>query len=279
MLDQSDSTITLGDRMKMYENIQSKLRFDQTKPLYCRIDGRNFSKFTKGMQKPFDKAMSMIMIEVTKHLVKETGAIIGYTQSDEISLIIYSDDYKKQTFFNGKIQKIVSIVSSLTTSFFNSKLNQYLPEKTNQLALFDCRAWSMPTLEEAANVILWREFDATKNSISMASRCYYSHKALYKKNGSEMQEMLFDKGINWNDYPDFFKRGIFIQRQQVCRKFSTDEIDKLPINHEARSNPDLMIQRYEIKKLEMPPFSKVINRVGVIFNSEAPIVINEKLII
>jgi len=260
--------------MKDYEKIESGKKFMPLLPICIRIDGKGFSKFTKGLQRPYDERLSNLMCDTTQFLVKETQSCIGYTQSDEISLIIYSDDYKKQTFFNGKIQKIVSVISSLTTAFFNSKLNQYLPEKSNKLAVFDCRVWSMPTLEEAANVILWREFDATKNSISMAARCYYSHKALYEKNGSEMQDMLFEKGINWNDYPNFFKRGTFIQRRKVYKKFSTDEIDKLPINHEARSNPDLMIQRYEIKKLEMPPFSKVINRVGVIFNGESPIVIN-----
>ena len=74
---------------------------------------------------------------------------------------------------------MVSVVASMTTAFFNAHLAEYLPEKAGELALFDCRVWQVPTLEEAANTLLWREFDATKNSISMAARHYYPHEALH----------------------------------------------------------------------------------------------------
>ena len=81
-----------------------------------------------------------------------------------------------------------------------------------------------------------------------------------------MQEMLWEKGVNWNDYPAFFKRGTFIQKQKVYRKFSQDEIQKLPKNHQARTNPELEVERSVFRQLEMPPFSKVKNRVEVVFS-------------
>ena len=129
----------------------------------------------------------------------------------------------------------------------------------------------MPTLSEASNVFLWREYDATKNSIQMAAHHYYSHKELLGKHTGDMQEMLFQKGINWNDYPAFFKRGSFFQRKKKMIKFSDVELENLPAKHAARTNPDLKVERSVIEEVNMPPFGKVTNRVGVIFNGEEPI--------
>ena len=94
------------------------------------------------------------------------------------------------------------------------------------------------------------------------------------KNSNEKQELLFSKGINYNDYPSYFKRGTYIQRKKVVRKFTTEEITKLPEKHEARTNPDLMVERTQVDVINMPPITKVVNRVGVIFNGEVPIVEN-----
>jgi len=262
----------LGDRMKMYEGRESKRKFLPMVPICVRIDGKNFSQFTKGLERPYDVRLSELMGIVVDTLVKETNACIGHTQSDEISLVYYSDNLKSQIFFDRKILKMVSVLTSVTTATFNAYLSKMIPEKAHRVALFDCRAWEVPTKQEAANVILWREFDATKNSISMAARVYYSHKQLHKKNGKDMQEMLFEKGVNWNDYPANFKRGMYFQKRTVLRKFDTKEIEKLPPKHEARENPDLEIERTEVRRLDMPVFSKVTNRVGVIFNGEDPII-------
>jgi tRNA(His) 5'-end guanylyltransferase len=127
----------------------------------------------------------------------------------------------------------------------------------------------MPNKTEAANVFLWREIDATRNSVQMAGRAYFSHAEVTNKNGSEIQEMLFQRyGINWNDYPTFFKRGVYILRKKVFTKFNN--IEELPKNHEARKNPDLMVERTQYIKYDMPPFSKVLNREGVLFSGEEP---------
>jgi tRNA(His) 5'-end guanylyltransferase len=209
--------------------------------------------------------MIKLMQEVTMFLVEETNAKIGYTQSDEISLVLYSDNYNSQTYFNGKIQKLVSVIASITTAKFNELKPKYLPEKANRLAYFDCRAWQSPTLEESANNILWREKDATKNAISMAAQHYYSHKELLNKSSKEKQEMLFAKGINFNNYPDCFKRGSFIQRKTISKKFTIDEIDKLPLNHKARTDPNLVIERSTISLIELPSFSSIKNRKEFIF--------------
>jgi tRNA(His) guanylyltransferase len=261
-----------GNRMKLYEGKESDRTFLPLLPICVRLDGKGFSKFTKGLQRPYDPRMINLMQQVTKFLVEETGACIGYTQSDEISLIIYSDDYKSQTFFCGRIQKIVSVLASLTTAKFNQLKPQLIPEKADRLACFDCRAWQTPNLIEAANNILWREKDATKNSISMAAQHYYSHKQLLNKHAKQQQEMLYAKGINWNDYPDEFKRGSFVQRKTVTKKFSVEDLKKLPPKHRALQEKDLVIERAEVCFIKVPSFTSVTNKVDVIFSGAEPVV-------
>lgn len=254
----------LGDRMKMYESQTTKYRLIPLLPVMARLDGKGFSKFTKGLKRPYDERLSKLMVETTKYLVAETNANCGYTQSDEITLCWYNNDIKSQSYFNGKVFKILTELSSMCSVFFNEKLSEYLPEKVGKRPRFDCRVWNVPTLDEAVNTFLWREFDATKNSISMAAQSVYSHNQLEGKNGSEKQEMLFQKGIKWNDYPSFFKRGTYVQRKVRTGKLTIEELEKLPPKHNARKNPDLVIERKYVETLDLPPLSKVVNKIDVI---------------
>jgi tRNA(His) 5'-end guanylyltransferase len=210
------------------------------------------------------------MVDTAKYLVEETVARIGYTQSDEISLVWHDEDPKTQSFLDRRVQKLTSILASMATAFFNARLAEALPEKAGALALFDCRVWAVPNRDEAANVFLWRELDATKNSVSMATRAYYSHAEVDGRDNAQMHELLFQKGVNWNDYPPFFKRGTFVRRQSTSRAFTAEEFAELPQQHAARRDPSLVVTRTTVAELEMPPFGKVINRVGVLFEGEAP---------
>lgn len=108
----------LGDRLKSYERMETSQTFLKGVPVYARIDGRSFSKFTHGMERPYDERMSEIMKEVTRYLVEETGACTGYTQSDEISLGWWVPDLKSDIFFGYKKQKMVSTLSALATAKF-----------------------------------------------------------------------------------------------------------------------------------------------------------------
>ena len=260
----------MGDRMKMYEGIEADRVLIPELPICVRVDGRAFHTFTRGMKRPYDTDMSNSMIDTMKFLVEETDACIGYVQSDEISLVL-SD--MKEPMFGGRVSKLTSVIASLATAKFNEIIHKYFPDKP--LATFDCRVWNVPNRTEASNTILWREFDATKNSISMAARAFYSDKQLMNKNSSQKQDMLMDKGINWNDYPTFFKRGTYARRVVYTRKMTQEEIDKLPPKHEARLKPDVKITRSCVKEIYMPIFSKVTNRNEVIFDNAEPIIINE----
>jgi tRNA(His) guanylyltransferase len=260
----------LGDRMKEYERAEAGRRLMARLPICVRIDGKRFSRFTEGLRRPYDERLSQLMVATTRYLVEESAALAGYTQSDEISLLYYDEDPKSQLFLDRRIQKLTSILASMTTGYFNAHLAEKLPEKAGELALFDSRVWSVPSKDEAANTFLWRELDATKNSISMAARAFYSHGELHNRNSSQLQELLFQKGVNWNDYPSFFKRGTFLLRRTIERRFTADELAALPPRHAARTNPDLIVTRSEVRAVDMPPFGRLTNRVGVLFDGEEP---------
>lgn len=263
--------MSLNDRMKLYESFETNHRFLPTLPVLARLDGRCFHAFTKGLQRPYDLRFATMMVETTKHLMAESNALLGYTQSDEITLLFHSSDLDSQIFFDGNPFKMTSILAGLAATKFNSILSTYLPEKSHLTPLFDCRVWSVPNLSEAVNVFVWREQDATRNSISMAAQTFYSHKTLHNKNTSDMQEMLLQKGINWNNYPAHFRRGTYLQRTTVTRTFTCDEIEVLPPLHEARTNPDLEVERSEIRLLDMPPILSVLNRLDVVFFGVLPL--------
>lgn len=257
-------TDALGDRMKAYEGREAQRRAMPRLPIVVRIDGKGFSKWTRGLQYPFDERLELCRLATTRRLIQETGALIGYHQSDEISLVLYSGDPKSQVYADGRLQKIVSHTASFATVAWQEAVAEYIPEKVGVPAVFDSRAWDVPSLEEAVNALLWREQDASKNSVSMAARSLYSHKEIYGKSGAEMQEMLHAKGINWNDYPTWAKRGTYMGRRSFDRVLSPEELERLPPLHHARQNPGMIVRRSEVQVLDLPPMSKIANRIGVL---------------
>jgi tRNA(His) guanylyltransferase len=206
----------LADRMKRYEEIGAGQRLIPNLPVCVRLDGKAFHSWTRGLRRPYDERLHTLFDETTKFLADASDAVIGYTQSDEITLILYNDGQPdSQVFFDGRVSKLTSVLASMATAKFNALVPSILPEKQGQLAFFDCRVWTVPTEQEAVNCLLWRELDATRNGIQMAAQALYSHKQLHQKNTSEMQEMLWQKGINWQDYPARFKRGGYFQRRVI----------------------------------------------------------------
>lgn len=229
----------LGDRMKEnYEN-RSKTYLSRRIPVIIRLDGKAFHTFTKGMNKPFDNVLMKTMQDTMKYLCENIqGCVFGYTQSDEITLIL--TDYKTITtdaWFGYNVQKMTSISASMATLAFNDFLrdnintwmkvnnmhtmacfNDDKDKELNRLydvywgafakgALFDSRVFSIPK-EEVCNCLIWRQQDATRNSIESVGQANFSAKELHKKTCEQVQEMLFtQKGINWNNFPTDCKRG------------------------------------------------------------------------
>ncbi len=263
---------SFGDRMKLLEGLEAHRRLMPGLPVMIRLDGRGFSKFTKGMKRPFDEGMHGLMQGVTVHLMEMTGAILGYTQSDEISLVMMNRDKDKKEhdeFFGGRIQKLCSVIAAAGSVYFNSRLKDVFPEKADKLPMFDCRVWNVPSEWEAANTILWREQDCVRNSISMSAHSMLSHKSLQGLNGKEKKEkMLVERGVRWDDYPVEFKHGSFFCRRSIERPYTVQEIDKLPLGHQARHNPLLIVKRSEITKHVFPELGKIKNLPGVLFFGE-----------
>lgn len=203
----------LGDRMKDYENAY-RIKLPKRLPVMLRIDGKSFHTYTKGFKRPFDEDLANAMWETTKYLCANIqGARIGYTQSDEITILL--TNYEKMTtnsWFDNNLQKMCSVAASMATAKFNEIMKEKYPEK--ELALFDARAWLVPQNEVLPNFI-WRMNDGSKNSISMVAQANFPHKTLQGLNGSQMQDkLMLEKNINWNDLPAWQKRGVAIIKKQ-----------------------------------------------------------------
>jgi len=206
---------------RMKSNYEDRYRFQLTRrtPVIIRIDGKAFHTYTKSLNKPFDEELIDDMRQTTLFLCKNIqGAKLGYTQSDEISILLTDyDNLNTEGWFDYNLQKMVSISASITTSKFNqlrtqrfySLMASRFEEKdliNLPLAQFDSRCFNIPK-EEVSNYFLARQKDAIKNSISMLGQSLYSHKQLEFKNSNQIQEMCFQKGINWNNLEYFKKRG------------------------------------------------------------------------
>jgi len=261
----------LENRISEYEkNSVSKLMTGL--PIMIRFDGSSFSSFVKGLGRPYDQRLTDLMIESCKFMVEYTNARCGFVGSDEITIVLWEEDINSQTMYNGRTEKLLSELAAKLSVKFNKLLPNYLPEKVNNEPYFDAKVWNVPSIEDVANCFWLREESVTKNSITMAALELYSSNELIGINGKVKQEMMFLKGINFNDYPADFKRGTYIQRRKEMKKFSSEELEKLPLKHQARNNPDLVIERNVIKKLDMPIFSKVKNKIGVIIYGEDPLI-------
>jgi len=232
----------LDDRMKEYERV-TRHHLTKRTPVIIRIDGKAFHTFTKGFEKPFDEVMVNTMQDTMKYLCENIeNCVLGYTQSDEITLVLC--DYKtltSQSWFNNNLQKLCSVSASMATMAFNKFFEENTEEwNDNEFskveidgvdivnieqherwfsynsahnsacvkgAMFDSRAFNMPK-EEVNNCLIWRQEDAARNSIQSVAQANFKCEQLDGKNQNELQEMLWqEKGINWNDYPTYLKRG------------------------------------------------------------------------
>ena len=250
----SNKRDSLGDRMKNnYEN-RAKTYLTRRMPVIIRLDGKAFHTFTKGMKKPYDEIFHNTMNSTMKYLCENIqGCKLGYTQSDEITLLLTDyDTLDTDAWFDNNVQKICSVSASMATMAFNQyfalsyyeyeefvhnelKLNAmevfYCDSIRHKLhsAMFDSRCFNIPE-DEVTNCFIWRQQDATRNAIQMLGQCNFSHKELQGKSCNDIQDMLMlQKGINFNDMPTEFKRGVCCYKQQctdITINFETKEETK-----------------------------------------------------
>lgn len=263
-----NNIVGLAERCKFYEKNFSPERMIPLLPVIIRLDGNNFSTWTKSLNKPFDPRFCEVMDDITKLLIEETGAKVGYTQSDEITLILHTEHFGSSIYHDGKKQKILSKLTGFITPRFNDIVKEKIGDKS--IANFDCRIYQVPNKEEAVNQLIWREWDAVRNSKQGLAHFHFGHKAIEKKNTDVMVRMLEESGVFWSDLDEGLQRGRYFVNRVLETPFTPEEISELPKQHHYFRNPDLVVKRKRIVQIPMPELSKVNNRVDVIFNSEDP---------
>lgn len=206
---------SLGDRIKRYERAYQHTLTPRM-PVMIRVDGRAFHTYTKGFDRPFDRAMILGMQYATEMTSREMqGFLLAYTQSDEATFLI-TDTQKLDTqgWFGYEHSKIVSLTASIFSGYFNNAMHGDLPP-----ASFDARAFSIP-LDDAPNAFIWRQRDWERNSLQMLASYYFSHKQLQGKGRRHMHDMLHGVGVNWAELQDWAKNGTFFlrDRRPVCEK-------------------------------------------------------------
>jgi tRNA(His) 5'-end guanylyltransferase len=219
----------LGDRMKLYER-NSSTKLITRMPVIGRLDGRSFSKLTKDMKRPYDERFQRCMWAAAKAICEElAGCRIAYVQSDEITVLLTDwETYNTACWFGYRVQKMTSVAASIATSAF---MKEHFKEFGNiRSVAFDARFWNLPK-HEVTNCFLWRQQDATRNSIQMMGQSVFTHKELHKKSCDDIQEMLHSKfSINWNDTLVPQKRGVCLVRQVNDAGRSSWNVDKnIPI--------------------------------------------------
>lgn len=207
--------MSLGERMKMWER-HSRYQIQRRAYIIIRVDGRSFHTWTRGLKRPYDQTMVDAMAATAQHLAEEVGgAVLGYTQSDEISII--AQDFRMagtEPWFAGSVQKIASVAAAEATAAFNAHW-----QGSRIPATFDGRVFTVYSAEEAANYMLWRKRDAMKNAITMVAEAGYSHKELHRKNTTDRLEMIhrpeFEEktGLRLSDLDLRFMYGQLVTRE------------------------------------------------------------------
>lgn len=255
----------IGDRMKEnYEN-RAKTYLTRRTPVIIRLDGKAFHTFTRGFRKPYDEVFHASMNDTMKYLCENIqGCKFGYTQSDEITLLLTDyDTLTTDAWFGYSVQKLCSVSASMATLEFNRQLRHHImvltkndginEEHKEDLdyavalgraltagALFDSRCFNIPK-EEVTNCFIWRQQDATRNAVQMLGQCHFSSNDLDGKNQSEVREMLARNGIIFDEMPAAFKRGVCCVKADDGGWVIDTEIPVFTLNREYVTkwiNPD-----------------------------------------
>ena len=257
----------LGDRMKEFYEDRTRIKLPRRSYTIIRIDGKAFHTYTRGLERPFDMWLMEDMDATAAYLCKNIqGAKFAYVQSDEISVLITDfDELGTHAWFDNNVQKMTSVAASMATARFNqlrlireaknggdlvgSQISQF------PLAMFDARVFQIPFEAEVENYFIWRQQDATRNSISSVAQSLYSHKDLNGVKTDGMQEMIFQKGINWNDYTPREKRGAVIRK--VEKKYVRRE-DGMEFSEKTTVIPESSIYTRNVWEAdpETPIFTK-----------------------
>jgi tRNA(His) guanylyltransferase len=224
----------LGDRIKGQYEDRTRVMLPRRTYTIIRLDGKAFHTLTRGFDRPFDSLLSSVMDAVTVKLCEQIqGVKLGYTQSDEISLLLTDFDSEQTcAWFDGNLQKMASVSASIATAEFNRLVHSLHgrgetkfmnKDGSIKIGLFDSRVFTIADVIEVENYFIWRQNDASRNSVQMAARAVYSHKDLEGKGIPQLHELLHAKGINWNNYTSGEKRGRCVVKESYSTKIANSE--------------------------------------------------------
>ncbi len=238
-----------------FDDLDKKMRAFETAHDHCvlpgifmvaRLDGRNFTQLTKKKRQfdvPFDEKFRDYMVQTSEHLINcGFNVIFAYTQSDEISLLFHPAEES----FNRKMRKYNSILAGEASAHFSLLLNQ--------AACFDCRICQLPTNDLVIDYFRWRNEDAHRNALN--SYCYWMLRKeglnkrsatgqLNKQSVAAKNELLFQRGVNFNDIPNWQKRGVGIYWQEYEKTAVNPKTGETVTAQRRKLNVDLNLPMKE----------------------------------
>lgn len=257
----------IGDRLKAYE-AAAEVYLDPKLPIIMRLDGKSFHTWTKCLTRPYDVRLTALMNSTMTRLGHEFGARYIYTQSDEMTLVIYVEG-DSQVPFSGRAQKMCSVAASIAAGHFNGALVNF-GVVSPKLAAFDCRVYNVPSKAEAAAVVLWREADAIRNSTQARGQESLSPNQLHGLSSRKICEKLIELDQAWGALPRERKFGTAYAKRRVKARYSAEERESLPLKHEGRWNGDLLVERQMYVGVPMPLRWTCANPEEVIFDGALP---------
>lgn len=262
----------MSERLKTYEAVTTETRLIEKLPIYARVDMRAGHTWCRGLQKPFDRRYAAAMQKATAYVVEKTGAAVGMTQSDEASFV-WLDDTKVP--FGTRLFKLQSVLASMFTSAFvvEASRNGLAPRVANALPSFDCRVLNLPSLEEAANMVMWRSMDSVKNSITLLALEHFSNRQIHGRNGEEKIRMLAEKGVDYYALPEEYRLGSFFRREVYEKTLAQEELAKIPEKQRTLDeNGEMKVVRSHVVAFSPKmPLTEMANRPGALFMSEEPV--------
>ena len=261
---------SLAVRMKEYEFTTTNRLLMQQLPVYARVDLRAGHTFCRSLDKPFDNDFVSVMQKTCAHLVEETNAVVGFVESDEISLAWLEPS---KVPFETRLFKLESVLAAMATSAFTLYgLETKLADRIKKMMPhFDCRVCQLPTLDELANMFLWRQQDCVKNSITMVALSKFSHNQLQGKNSIDKINMLADAGLDYcRDIPEHLRLGSFFRRDIYLKTLTDEELAKIPAKQRNLDANGKMtaIRSHVVQFYPKYPLQDTKNKAGVLFNYE-----------
>ena len=265
---------TLADRMKKYEAVTTGTSLIERLPIYARIDMRAGHTFCRGLDKPFDNDYADTMKAATAYVVEKTNALVGYCQSDEASFV-WLDSSKIP--FETRLFKLQSVLASMFTAAFIQNSRGMIVDKVSKLfPTFDCRVCNMPSLDEAANMILWRERDSIKNSITLLALEHFSDKELERKNSDDKVKMLKDlKGIDYySTIPEDLRNGAYFRREVYNKALSEEDLvnsPKMKLPAKSTDGKYYVVRSHVVQFYLGAMLNSIDNKADVLFSKADPI--------